>query len=140
MASLKEIRTALQTTINTIVGLHGYDNVSDVAQVPAAVIAPDVGDFTGAFQRGMDTWMFDVFVLVGRRDFEVSQEELDGFLTGAGDKSIRQAVYTNPTLGLTDGTDAFVSGVRGYGGEFQTAKISHVGAIIKVTVRTPGTA
>lgn len=141
MASLTEIRDALAETLtDAISDVQGYARVADVAQVPAIVVMPDSCNFDGAFQRGMDEWVLNVCILVARKSFDSSQHELDQYVTGAGNKSIRQCVYTNPTLGLDDGTDAHASGVRGYGGGFDTARVEHVGAIVKVTVRTPGTA
>lgn len=139
MSSLIELRTALSSTIEAGVSteLFSYDHVPDVAQLPAIVVLPDKSDFTGAMQRGMDTYTFKVFVLVARTDSETNQEQLDAFLTGGGADSIRQVIYNTPTLGLDD-TDAFAQGINGYGGEFELARVPHTGAILEVVVRTDG--
>lgn len=143
MASLKQIRTAIATTLEqNIDGLLVSRTVRGVTQVPAAVVVPTprplTADFTGAFQRGMDTWFLDIYVLVGIGEEEASQDELDSYLTGAGENSIRQVLYRNAAVGLTDGTDVSVTGVSDYGGAFGAADIDHVGAILKVTARTSG--
>ncbi|MFJ9848575.1 hypothetical protein [Streptomyces sp. NPDC101150] len=140
MASLAAIRDALKATIEANVsGIRGYDTVPDVTNLPAFVIQPVAGDFTGAFARGMDEWTFDLYVLVSSADSRRSQEALDSYITGAGSSSIRQALFSNSDLGLS-GVDAFVSGVRGYGGSYESASIHHIGAILRVCVYTPGTA
>jgi hypothetical protein len=100
--------------------------------------ARETANFDGAMGRGMDTWRFDLFVLVQRGEFSVAQKQLDEYLSGSGDKSIRQVFFNNADLGLGDGTDANVDGVRDYGGKFETARMQHVGAIVRLTVRTPG--
>jgi hypothetical protein len=139
VASLTQIREALATTIADGVDaeMSVYERVTDVVQVPAAVITPTSADWKVALSRGTDKWMFDVFILVGRSDTTNAQEELDGFLAGAGPNSVREVLYNNPTLGIED-VDAFPTGMSGYGGEFSTARIPHVGAIIKVTVHADG--
>jgi hypothetical protein len=138
VSSVTQIRESFRQTITSAIpGLNVYRNVEDVVEVPAVVAMPRECDYAGAMQRGLDTWEFDLYVLVARRDGGYAQEELDQYLTGDGPKSIRQALYDHPTLGLPD-TDAFVKGVKGYGGNFQVARIQHIGAILKVTVRTDG--
>ncbi|WP_146132526.1 hypothetical protein [Streptomyces solincola] len=140
MASLSEIRKALATVIrqNVTVELQDYSEVPDVLRLPAIVVKPSTGDFTGAFQRGLDTWEFEVYVLVARQNSQTQQELLDEFLTGAGPNSIRRVVYENPTLGRSDVIDAMVKRMRGYGGTFQAAQVQHTGAILTVTVHTDG--
>lgn len=138
MSSVHQIRESFrQVLTSAIPKLRVYREVEDVVETPAVVALPRKADFAGAMQRGLDTWEFDLYVLVSRRDGGYAQQELDQYITGDGPRSIRQALYDHPTLGLPD-TDAFVKGVEGYGGNFQVARIQHVGAILKVTVRTDG--
>lgn len=139
MSTLTQIRRALATTISDGVASEVFDyaHVADVQQLPAVVIIPEEADFSGAFQRGLDEWKIDVYVLVPRTETVNAQEELDEYITGSGPESIRQVIYNNPTLGLAD-TDAYVLGVKGYGGEFQSARVPHIGAVLKVCVRTDG--
>lgn len=140
MATLKEVRQAIGRTLEDNLGavLNVYDTMPDVTQLPAAVVIPHQANFAISMQRGTDEWEFRIPVLVPRMDYEVNQDSLDDFLSGSGANSVRRVLYENPTLGLNDGTDAFVSGMLGYGGKFETAQINHIGAILKVTVRTPG--
>ncbi|WP_055563607.1 hypothetical protein [Streptomyces atriruber] len=145
MASLTDIRSALKATVKSeIPELNVYSEVSDVQQVPAVVVMPAgtslsgmACDFNGAMGRGMDVWTLDLYVLVARTDGSLAQRSLDQYVTGSGPKSLRQIIYQNPALGLDDGTDAHAEGIREYGGSFMTAGIQHVGAVVRLTVRTP---
>jgi hypothetical protein len=145
MASLTEIRAAIKETVKAnIADLMVYDEVPDVTQVPALVVMPSrpsgtsgmVCDFNGAFNRGMHTWNLDLYVLVSRSPADVAQRSLDALISGRGERCIPNVLYLNPGLGLTDGTDAHAEGIRDYGGKFETQGVPHVGAIIRVTVRT----
>jgi hypothetical protein len=141
MPTLGEIRQAIDNTIqNNIPGLRGFNDVKDVIQVPAMVVMPsrDTADFNGAFGRGMDIWRFDLYVLVARSESSVAQGALDQYVSGSGSRSLRRVFYEHSTLGLDGVDDAHVEGIREYGGKFQTARIDHVGAIVRLTVRTSG--
>ncbi len=144
MAGLNEIETAIGTTI---VGnmpddsVYTYDDVPAVQQTPAAVVMPaprDAADFAGSFGRGMTTWVFDIIVMVRSGAYDVAQTALADLIDPSNPDSIPRALMTDPTLGFSDGTDCQVDGVRLYGGKFENANIPHLGAVIKVTVRTPG--
>lgn len=143
MASLSQIREGLRTTIksNVNTNLHVYNLVEDMGQLPAVIIEPVSSDFDEAMQRGMDVWDFNLFVLVSRAVSSAhGQTLLDQLISGAGVNSIREILYQHSDLGLSDGTDAHVYQVKAYGGSFDWAKVAHVGAVIKVMVRTPGSA
>lgn len=138
MAGLSAIRTGLRDLISTeIPGLFVYDTMPDVPQLDALVICPDEVDFTKTMQRGMDEWRFELYVLVPREPWDICQARLDSYITGAGSKSIRQILYNAD--GFLDGTSAIVTRMRGYGGRFEAANVAHIGALLSVTVITPGT-
>ena len=46
-----------------------------------------------------------MLVAVQRADSRTAQDKLDAFITGSGGSSVRQVIYNNKTLGLSD-TDA----------------------------------
>lgn len=140
MASLAQIRTGLKTTIEAAVtGMFGYNQVPEVANLPAFVVVPRETDFVVAMGRGVDTYEFDVIVMVSRRDDGLAQTDLDAYITGAGASSLRQAIFNAPTLGLA-GTHAHVYRMESYGATWEVAEINHVGAALKVRVTTTGTA
>lgn len=138
MASLEAIRDGVATTLGSL-DLTAYDTVRDVANLPAVVCMPTEADFDVSMARGTDTWTFDLLVLVSDREMDIAQDELDGFVTGAGSNSIRQAIFNNRSLGLAS-TDAHVAGMREYGSQYQLAKVGHVGAKLQLIVHTKGTA
>lgn len=142
MASLQQLREALASKIGeNIDGLIVYDTLAGVTQVPAVIVLPTPrpmsADFTGAMGRGMDTWFLDVYVLVGIGEYAVAQNDLDSYLTGAGPNSIREVIFQNDDCGLED-TDFMVTGVSDYGGRHESARVDHIGAVLKVTARTSG--
>jgi hypothetical protein len=140
MPTLGEIRQAIDDTVQTsIPGLRGFNDVADVIQVPAMVVMParDTADFNVSFGNDAN-WNFDLYVLVARTESSVAQGALDQYLSPTGDRSLRQVFRQNPNLGLDGVDDAHCSGVREYGGKFQTARIDHVGAIVRLMVRTSG--
>lgn len=138
MSSLEQIRDALKSTIDgeTAVELNVYDLVEDMGSLPAVIIEPNTCDFDGAMGRGMDVWDFNIYILVTRgASSSNGQELLDKLVSGAGPNSIRQILYENENLGLSD-TTAHCYMMRAYGGSFDWARVEHVGAVLKVTVRT----
>lgn len=141
MASLEQIRDGIKTTIETaITTLHVYDTVPDSANVlPAVIVVPFTSDFEVAMSRGVDTWEFDLWVLVSMSEMGIKQDSLDAYVSGAGSSSIRQAIFNARTLGLS-GTDAHVSQMLEYGARFATAGYPHLGARLRLLVHTPGTA
>lgn len=141
MSSISEIRTALVETISAAIPALGvYDRVPEGLNIlPAVVIIPTASDFTVAMGRGADSHEFDVNVLVSRSDDGLAQTALDAYITGAGSSSIRQAIFQNRSLGLSD-CDAHVYAMASYGAAWDFAAIDHVGAALKVRVYTSGTA
>lgn len=141
MSSLGAIRTAIKTTIEAqISGLKCYDNVADATNVlPAVVVMPFTSDFEKAMGRGTDQWSFDLLVLVSSGDLTIGQKSLDDYVSGAGTKSIREKIFQNKTLGLSD-VDAHVSQMLEYGMRFTNAEVPHIGARLRLEVFTSGTA
>ena len=138
MASLAEIRAAAQATIAAAIPeLHPYGLAADVVNSPAFMIKPATADFLVAMGRGTDTYVLDVTVMVAHTDLGVAQEHLDPYLTGAGARSIRQAIFLTRTLGRGD-CDAHIAGMRDYG-QYTLAGSEYVGATLRLVVHTSGT-
>lgn len=131
-SSLTDIRVALKTTM-AAAGLEVYDTVPDVTNTPAAVIEPGTIDFTGAFNQGGDTYNMIVYLLVANTDPRNAQQTLDQYITGKGAKSIRDFLWHNSSLGLSD-VDSVVTKMDGYGGKFEEAGINMIGARLRVVV------
>lgn len=140
MASLSAIRDAIKTTVAAAVtSLHGYDTFPESPNLPAFIVVPATTDFLVAMGRGVDTYEFNVVVLAPYADADIGQDAVDGFVTGAGSNSIRQAIWNNRALGLSD-VDAHVAGMNSYGATYEGVGIEHVGASLRVVVHTIGTA
>lgn len=141
MATLSDIRTAIAATIAAnVAGLEVYGRVPDVIHTPAVVVEPAAADFNVAMGRGTDTWTFALYVLCARTVATEGQDQLDVYVTGAGDSSLREIIFENRTLGLAAGAlDASISGMSDYGATFESAGIPHVGAVLTLIVHTNGT-
>jgi hypothetical protein len=141
MATLAQIRLALIETIQAYVEepIWVYEYLEEMTQLPAVIAAVEDSNFEGAFQNGLHTWDFLLYVLVSRNlGAGDGQRLLDELVSGFGPNSIAQALYENSDLGLVEETDAHVNGVKSYGGALDMGQIPHIGAIISVTVRTRG--
>lgn len=141
MASLEQIRLGVKTTLEAnIATLHGFSEVPDSAKIlPCVIVMPTAADFLKAMGKGTDRWDFDLYVLAAYADAGIGQNSLDSFVTGAGVKSIRSAIFANPTLGLS-GTHAHIASMSNYGSTFDVAAVAHIGATLQLVVYTPGTA
>jgi hypothetical protein len=139
MATLTQMRDAIKDVVgDNISSLRVHETIPDITEGHCVVVIPDSANFAKTFQRGMDEWTFNLYVVIAWQDTTVTQDKLDPYLSGAGTKSIRQVIHNNPTLGgVVD--DCYVRGMRGYGGSFELAKVRHIGAIIDLTVLTSGT-
>lgn len=139
MASLKEIRDAVIATLDeAIPELTGYRCPPDAPNMPAYFVQLKEGDFFAAMGRGTDRYEFDLVVMVGWTDSELSQDELDLYVCGSGAQSIRQAIFLNRTLGRDD-LDASISALAEYGVK-SAASVDHIGAVLRMSILTKGTA
>lgn len=133
MATITQVRNALADTITSAIPeLNGYHNVPEVVQVPAIVVRPSNCNYIvggGTCQ----IWMYDVFVLVARTEADLKQDQLDSYLSTTGTKSIPAVLRSSYTLGLT-GVDVVLEKMTGYGGQWEAARIMHIGAQLHVRV------
>lgn len=140
-ATLTDIRNAMATTLKNSINIriNTYAVVEDVGDLPAIVIEPYTANFEGAFQKGWDTWDFNLYVLVSRADAVSAQKLLDQLLSGHGENSIREVLHGCPDLGLSDPVDTTVYEMKGYGGAFTWYGVPHIGAILRARVRIQST-
>jgi hypothetical protein len=89
-------------------------------------------------QRGTDQYTFDCLLAVQRSDSRTGQDKLHTFITGQGSSSVRQIIFNNRTLGLTD-TDARVVSVSNISADVNVNGIDAIGANIEIQVITKGT-
>lgn len=98
MASITNIRTNLATRLGTITGLRTAATMPDLPNPPIAVVTPVSVTYDNAFQRGMNTYSFNVTLIVGRADERTAQNSLDAFVSSTGTKSIKLAIEGDKTL------------------------------------------
>lgn len=142
MASIEQVRDAVKVTLEArIPGLTVYDTVKLVASLPAVVVIPRTGSFEAGIGPGVDdTYLFDLDVLCSVAVAELGQDSLDALVSGAGPRSIRQAIHSSrdergDALRLPH-CKARVTGWSQYATGFETAGIEHVGAVVRLEVVT----
>lgn len=94
-----EIRQGLKNNLSEIDGLRVYDIMPDVVTPPCAIVGQL--DFTYDLNnaRGLDQANLDVFVIVQRFAERNAINNLDKYLAGSGDYSIKAAIESDLTLG-----------------------------------------
>lgn len=132
---ISKVREGLGNAAGAVVSdpqLTTFGYVPDSIPAPCFFPAEVDVDFTGAFARGMDELTVTCRVLVGRADDKASQALLDGYLSGAGPMSLKQAIEADGTLGgVCD--DLMVLRVQGYR-YYEHAGTQYVGAELIVKV------
>lgn len=114
MASISTLRTQIATNLSTITGLRTTSTMPDNPNPPVAIVIPRSVDYNDAFQRGMQTYGFNVMVIVGRADERSAQNKLDTFCSSTGSASIKLAVESDRTLG-GNAFDVRVAEMTNYG-------------------------
>lgn len=94
-----EVREGLKTNLQAIKGMRVYDLIPSPAVAPAAIVGQLDFTFDLNNARGLDQANLDVVVLVQRFTERTGQNELDKYLAGSGDYSIKAAIESDRTLG-----------------------------------------
>lgn len=94
-----EVREGLKKNLSSIKGLRCYDTIPDLPQPPAAVVGQLDFSFDLNNARGLDQANLDIYVLVQRHSERAAQDDLDKYLQGSGDYSIKAAIESDLTLG-----------------------------------------
>lgn len=93
------IREGLKNNLETIKGLRVYELIPTPAIPPAAIVGQLDFTFDLNNARGLDQANLDVVVLVQRLSERSGQNDLDKYLAGSGDFSIKAAIESDLTLG-----------------------------------------
>ncbi|UUV29139.1 hypothetical protein NQK81_30755 [Amycolatopsis roodepoortensis] len=108
------VKAAAAAAVDTIEGLRCFPFVPDAISPPAFFVAEVEVEYDTTFGRGMDTVYLTCRLLVSHATDRTGQEQLDGYLRGAGPLSVKQALEADPSLGGV--CDAVrVQRVSGYG-------------------------
>ena len=94
-----EVRNGLKDNLESIPGLRVYELIPSPAIAPAAVVGQLDFTFDINNARGLDQANLDVIILVQRLAQKSAQTDLDKYLQGSGDYSIKAAIESDLTLG-----------------------------------------
>jgi hypothetical protein len=94
-----EIREGLKKNLQDIDGLRVFDIMPDVITPPCAIVGQLDFTFDLNNSRGLDQANLDVFVIVQRFSERSGIGNLDKYLAGSGDYSIKAAIESDLTLG-----------------------------------------
>lgn len=136
MGSVTDIRNGLKDRLETIDGITGYARPGGTINLPAAVIFPGAIEFDSTMARGSDDLTFSVLLLLAESTPQLAQEQLDPYLSGSGEQSVKAAVEADETLGGA-ADFARVTGVSDYGDVQWSGKL-YLGARFNVEVNTDG--
>ena len=114
MASISTLRDKLATNLATISGLRTSAFMPDNPSPPIAIVMPSTINYDDVFKRGMQTYTFNILVIVGRVDERTAQNKLDAFCSSTGTSSIKLAIESDKTLG-GNAFDVRVTEMRNYG-------------------------
>jgi hypothetical protein len=131
MALISDIRTGLANNLATITGLRTTATIPDNPNPPIALIAPNTIQFDDVFKRGMQTYSFNVLLIVGRADERSAQNSLDAYCASTGSSSIKLAIESDKTLGGKV-FDTRVTEMRNYG-QLSIGEVIYLSAEFSVT-------
>ena len=141
MADLAEVRDRVKVILGRLEDLTVYRTFPESSpNFPALVMMPALAEFADQRNRlGLDRWDWDLIVMVSFADADVAQQQLDDYLAKDGPRSIRALIRENRTLGLGDGTDAYIAGMEGYGDSYgREQELTNIGAKLRLVVTTNG--
>lgn len=140
--SLRDVRDALAGAVKTThPEWNVYPDIRGVKQVPAVVIRPTTDlevpsaeyyiDFGGSTK-----WFIDVEILLPFTDMDSSQRSLDREVSPDEVNSVARTLDSRHNPGLIASGLNYVKmrKMTNYGGEYESAQIKHIGAVLKLEV------
>lgn len=110
--SVNDLRDGIATRLSTISGLRVSDYWRDDPRPPMAMVLPDRIEYDLNANRGADTYIFVISVLVSRADDRAAQDNVDQYIVGPN--SVKTAIESDRTLDGTANT-CRVTEMRNYG-------------------------
>jgi hypothetical protein len=98
MASLKDVRNALENTLAGVGGLRLYDGQLNAPAVVVSLASSGIS-YHEAMRNGLTQYDFRVRVYVSSAYTRTARDLLDGFFDVEGDASVKQALEADTTLG-----------------------------------------
>jgi hypothetical protein len=115
-----------------------YEYVQSVTQVPAIVITPAREPTitpNGGFGHGSARYYYDLICMAPQTESTSNQMTLDELVDPQVNKSVPWIISHNPTLGGLVQASSWLR-VDNYGGEFKSAQVDHIGALVRVEIQT----
>lgn len=98
-ATISQVNAGIAARLATITGLRTFDYQPDSAFPPYAFPSLTNIEYHKAMAGGAQTYTYNVTVITGRVDDRGAQDELDGYASFDGAKSVRAAIEADRTLG-----------------------------------------
>jgi hypothetical protein len=129
---MQDIRTGLANQIGQVSGLRSSANFLDAPRPPIALVLPDRIEYDLNANRGADTFIFTVQVIVVRASDRGAQLALDTFTVGPD--SVKDAIESDRSLGGAANT-CRVTELRNYG-QVTIGDVVYLGFELEVEVVT----
>lgn len=130
VASIREGIAANLRTLGTLAQVH--EHLPGSLTPPAAAIRLVRVTYDDTNARGLDSYSFEVLLVVSKQDDERAQQKLDGFLDKTGAASVKTALESDPSLGGSV-ADVHVQEVSSIG-QISWAGHAYLGAVIELEV------
>lgn len=98
-ATIKQIRDALKTRLDSVSGLRVHDTVPSKINPPAAIIRRRSGPRPSTLGSATHDYTFAVTVITSLASDRLAQDKLDDYLSGSGAAAIMAAIDADPDLG-----------------------------------------
>lgn len=132
MATIPQLRDALEAALLTVPGLRASSVVLDSISPPIAVVGPPGIAYDMAMAQGASRYTFPIRVYASRASEKAGQDRLDAYLSPTGTGSVKAAIEADPSLGGAAMT-VRVTQAQGYG-VYEVAGIPYIGAEFTVDV------
>ena len=99
MADIQALREGLAANLATIPRLRTEENMLDSVNPPVAVVQLESVTYDTAFRNGMDTYNFNILVIVSRGADRIALADLNEYASPTGDRSIKRAIESDRSLG-----------------------------------------
>lgn len=126
-----EVREGLKKNLQEIDGLRVYDIIPDVVVPPSAIVGQLDFTFDLNNSRGLDQANVDIFVIVQRFSERSGIQNLDKYLSGSGDYSIKQAIESDRTL---DGACNTLRVTSAESGTYTSGDVDYLSYRYRVTI------
>jgi hypothetical protein len=99
MSTVADLHNGLAGALRTIKRLRVSDHIPEQINPPHAIVALNDVRYHQQMAQGLNEYTFYVVLAVGRMGERTAQQALDAYISPDGDRSVRVALESDPTLG-----------------------------------------